>query len=114
MRETDVLHVIIYIHVVCNLLHSCCVGNHLHSCRVHVCNHLHSCRVCNHLHSCCLCNHLCCVCITIIYIHVVYATIYIKGEYKEMVGDFLPFKKLGFPSLEDFIQSVPDVVELRW
>ena len=38
----------------------------------------------------------------------------ILGEYKEMVGDFLPFKKLGYPTLEDFIQSVPDVVELRW
>ncbi|KAL3890208.1 hypothetical protein ACJMK2_002681 [Sinanodonta woodiana] len=33
-------------------------------------------------------------------------------DYEELTMEPLPFKSLGFSSLEEFIQSIPDVVEV--
>ena len=36
----------------------------------------------------------------------------VSEEYKEMVGDILPYKKLGHQTLEGFIKALPDVVQV--
>ncbi|KAK3609409.1 hypothetical protein CHS0354_001339 [Potamilus streckersoni] len=35
------------------------------------------------------------------------------ADYEELTGEPLPFKSLGFKSLKEFIESIPDVVEIR-
>ncbi|XP_033726486.1 uncharacterized protein LOC117316104 isoform X2 [Pecten maximus] len=37
----------------------------------------------------------------------------LQRDYRDMTGEPLPFKKLGFNNLDDFIYSIPDVVQIR-
>lgn len=39
--------------------------------------------------------------------------IFILGDYRDVTQEPLPFKKLGFPNLDEFINSIPDVVRVR-
>ncbi|XP_049640091.1 tudor domain-containing protein 7 isoform X1 [Suncus etruscus] len=36
----------------------------------------------------------------------------LQGEYKSLTGDWIPFKQLGFPSLETYLRSIPAVVRI--
>lgn len=46
----------------------------------------------------------------------------LQGEYRSLTGDWIPFKQLGYPTLEAYLRSVPAVVrietsrsgEVRW
>ena len=38
----------------------------------------------------------------------------VEHDYKELVGESLPWRKLGFKSLFDFLMSLPDVTKLEW
>lgn len=35
-------------------------------------------------------------------------------DWQLLLGYPVPFRKMGFPTLEDFLRSIPDVVELSW
>ncbi|XP_059513409.1 tudor domain-containing protein 7 isoform X5 [Myotis daubentonii] len=37
----------------------------------------------------------------------------LQGEYKSLTGDWIPFKQLGYPSLEAYLRSVPAVVRIE-
>ncbi|XP_053152820.1 tudor domain-containing protein 7 [Hemicordylus capensis] len=37
----------------------------------------------------------------------------LQGEYKSLTGDWIPFKQLGHPTLEDYVKSVPGVVRVE-
>ncbi|XP_060066222.1 tudor domain-containing protein 7B-like [Ylistrum balloti] len=37
----------------------------------------------------------------------------LQRDYREMTGEPLPFRKLGYSNLDDFIFSIPDVVHIR-
>ena len=43
------------------------------------------------------------------YMTVTYIT---SEDYMDIVGEHIPFKKLGHPSFESFIVSIPDVVSI--
>ena len=36
----------------------------------------------------------------------------ISGEYRAIVGEFIPYNQLGFPDLHAFIETIPDVVRI--
>eukprot|EP00794_Sanderia_malayensis_P009430 gene9430-10417_t len=38
----------------------------------------------------------------------------IEHDYSQLVGEILPWRKLGFESLFEFLMSIPDVVKLEW
>ncbi len=38
----------------------------------------------------------------------------IEHDYRELVGENLPWKKIGFKNLFEFLMSVPDVAKLEW
>uniref|UniRef100_A0A7N4P9C4 Tudor domain-containing protein 7 n=1 Tax=Sarcophilus harrisii TaxID=9305 RepID=A0A7N4P9C4_SARHA len=37
----------------------------------------------------------------------------LQGEYKSLTGDWIPFKQLGYPTLEAYLRSVPAVVRIE-
>lgn len=37
----------------------------------------------------------------------------IQSEYHSLCGEFIPLKKLGFSTLEDYLRSIPSVVKLE-
>ncbi|NP_001127391.1 tudor domain-containing protein 7 [Pongo abelii] len=37
----------------------------------------------------------------------------LQGEYRSLTGDWIPFKQLGFPTLEAYLRSVPAVVRIE-
>ncbi|XP_055002441.1 tudor domain-containing protein 7 isoform X2 [Sorex araneus] len=37
----------------------------------------------------------------------------LQGEYRSLTGDWIPFKQLGYPSLEAYLRSVPAVVRIE-
>uniref|UniRef100_A0A8D0GS14 Tudor domain-containing protein 7 n=1 Tax=Sphenodon punctatus TaxID=8508 RepID=A0A8D0GS14_SPHPU len=37
----------------------------------------------------------------------------LQGEYKSLTGDWIPFKQLGYPTLEGYLKSVPAVVRIE-
>ena len=38
----------------------------------------------------------------------------LNNDYRELVGDFIPYSKLQFRDLESFLSSVPDVCRVDW
>lgn len=37
----------------------------------------------------------------------------LQGEYRSLTGDCIPFKHLGYPTLEAYLKSVPAVVRVE-
>uniref|UniRef100_A0A8C5KHT7 Tudor domain-containing protein 7 n=1 Tax=Jaculus jaculus TaxID=51337 RepID=A0A8C5KHT7_JACJA len=37
----------------------------------------------------------------------------LQGEYRSLTGDWIPFKQLGYPTLESYLRSVPAVVRIE-
>ncbi|XP_029459392.1 tudor domain-containing protein 7 isoform X2 [Rhinatrema bivittatum] len=37
----------------------------------------------------------------------------VQGEYKSLTGDWIPFKQLGYPTLESYLRSIPMVVRVE-
>lgn len=37
----------------------------------------------------------------------------VQADYHALTGDFIPHKQLGYRNLENFLRSIPDVVQLR-
>lgn len=37
----------------------------------------------------------------------------LQGEYRSLTGDWIPFKQLGYPTLEAYLRSVPAVVRIE-
>lgn len=37
----------------------------------------------------------------------------LQGEYRSLTGEFIPDRKLGYPSLECFLRSIPSVVRME-
>uniref|UniRef100_H3B4S9 Tudor domain-containing protein 7 n=1 Tax=Latimeria chalumnae TaxID=7897 RepID=H3B4S9_LATCH len=37
----------------------------------------------------------------------------LQGEYRGLTGEFIPFKQLGYPTLEAFLKSIPSVVKME-
>ncbi|XP_066112792.1 tudor domain-containing protein 7 [Saccopteryx bilineata] len=37
----------------------------------------------------------------------------LQGEYRSLTGDWIPFKQLGYPTLEAYLRSVPTVVRIE-
>ncbi|XP_061057102.1 tudor domain-containing protein 7 isoform X2 [Eubalaena glacialis] len=37
----------------------------------------------------------------------------LQGEYRSLTGDWIPFKQLGYPTLEAYLRSVPAVVKIE-
>ncbi|XP_058027719.1 tudor domain-containing protein 7 isoform X2 [Ahaetulla prasina] len=38
---------------------------------------------------------------------------YLQGEYKSLTGDWIPFKQLGYATLEGYLKSIPGVVRIE-
>lgn len=38
----------------------------------------------------------------------------LQHDYYDLIGTTIPFEKLGFPSLEHYLRSIPDVVKVFW
>lgn len=38
--------------------------------------------------------------------------IQLKRDYYEMIGEEIPYRKLGFSNLEDYLLSIPDAVKV--
>ena len=36
------------------------------------------------------------------------------NDYRSMVGSAIPYRELGYPTLEDFFRDIPDAVSLTW
>lgn len=36
----------------------------------------------------------------------------LRRDYYDLIGENIPFKRLGFNNLEDYLQSIPDVVKV--
>jgi len=39
--------------------------------------------------------------------------LFVLEDYREIVGEFIPWKKFGHTSFENFILSIPDVVRVE-
>lgn len=42
-------------------------------------------------------------------VFIYFCCLHVSGDYKSLVGEPIPFKKLGFSSVEEFLRSVNDI-----